>query len=112
MRQGELFPMLIEQEFIDEYISAQETLRQWKKIEKKFLAHRNKIMPEVVDAITSNRKRKFNEVEIQGHLRDAKELIEDTDNEISNSRYKINLWQDFITAYGDCLAGFINERNN
>lgn len=109
MRQGELFPMLIEQEFIDEYISAQESLTQWKKFEKKFLAHRNKIMPEVVDAINSNRKRKFNEVEIQGHLRDAKELIKEADNEISNSRYKINLWQDFVTAYGDCLADSFNE---
>jgi len=105
MRQTELFPMLVDQEHVDEYISTQESLKYWKKQNLVFKDGVYKNLCMIQDCKNLRGSLTASEIEIQQLVKTAKDNYEYAKSWELRTRKNVIIWQDFVKKYGKFFAG-------
>ena len=104
MRQAELFPLLVDQEHVDEYVSTQESLKYWKKQNLVFKngVYTNLCM--IQDCKNLRGSLTASEIEIQQLVKTAKDNYEYAKSWELKTRKNVIIWQDFVKKYGKFFA--------
>tara|TARA_Y100000768_G_C23855541_1_gene623146 strand:+ start:174 stop:527 length:354 start_codon:yes stop_codon:yes gene_type:complete len=116
MRQGQLFPLLVDQNDIEEYIATQERLNYWKegaiRTQKQIndcrslLRQAQNLKEKIREQIFVKNKfgTDFSEIKIQGFVNQAKKGIQENKNLLSDYEYNINACEELLNEYSEYFA--------
>lgn len=104
MRQAEIFPLVVDQRHIEEYINTQNELVKWKKASRKFRKHVNdwKNTFRIAQSLKVKRKgTKISEIKIQSLINQAKEGLEENQYWLSQYEYNVEVCKELLEIYSD-----------
>ena len=104
MRQAEIFPFVVDQRYIEEYINTQNELVKWKKAARKFAKHVNywKHTLRIAQSLKVKRKgTKISEIKIQNLINQAKEGLEENQHWLSQYEYNVGVCKELLEMYSN-----------
>ena len=104
MRQAEIFPLVVDQKHIEEYINTQNELVKWRKAATKFRKHVHdwKVILRNAQSLKVKRKgTKISEIKIKSFINQAKEGLKENQHWLLQYEHNIEVCKEQIEMYSD-----------
>tara|TARA_B100000963_G_scaffold96409_1_gene83177 strand:- start:237 stop:569 length:333 start_codon:yes stop_codon:yes gene_type:complete len=104
MRQPEIFPLVVDQRYIEEYINIQNELVKWRKAAMKFRIHVHdwkEILRNAQSLKVKRKGTKISEIKIQSLINQAKEGLEENQHWLLQYEHNVEVCKEQIEMYSD-----------
>ena len=106
--QLELFPFMLDQESIDNYVQYQKDLSEWKDVYQKYVDAANANLRVIGYCKVLKDHKDFNELELRRRTEKANEALQTCTKNLAGITDQMNRLQDAIRIYNEAILAYSN----
>ena len=105
-KQQELFPFMLDQESIDNYVQYQKDLSEWKDVYQKYVDAANANLRVIGYCKVLKDHKDFNELDLRRRTEKANEALQTCTKNLAGITDQMNRLQDAIGIYNEAIISF------
>ena len=106
--QLELFPFMLDQESIDNYVQYQKDLKEWKDVYQKYVDAANANLRVIGYCKVLKDHKDFNELDLRRRTEKANEALQTCTKNLAGITDQMNKLQDAIRIYNEAIIAYSN----
>jgi len=107
-KQSELFPFMLDQESIDNYVQYQKDLNEWKDVYQKYVDAANANLRVIGYCKVLKDHKDFNELDLRRRTEKANEALQTCTKNLAGIKDQMNRLQDAIRIYNEAILVYSN----
>ena len=107
-KQMELFPFILDQESIDNYVQYQKDLKEWKDIYQKYVDAANAHIRVIGYCKVLKDSENFNELDLRRRTEQANEALQTCTKNLAGITDQMNRLQDAMRIYNEAIIAYSN----
>ena len=107
-KQQELFPFMLDQESIDNYVQYQKDLSEWKDVYQKYVDAANANLRVIGYCNVLKDHKDFNELDLRRRTEKANEALQTCTKNLTGITDQMNRLQDAIRIYNEAILAYSN----
>ena len=105
-KQQELFPFILDQESIDNYVQYQKDLKDWKDVYQKYVDAANANLRIIGYCKVLKDSENFNELDLRRRTADAKEAVQTCTKNLAGITEQMQRLQEAIGVYNEFIVSY------
>ena len=105
-KQQELFPFILDQESIDNYVQYQKDLKEWKDVYQKYVDAANAHLRVIGYCKVLKDSENFNELDLRRRTADAKEAVQTCTKNLAGITDQMQRLQEAIGVYNEFIVSY------
>ena len=105
-KQQELFPFMLDQESIDNYVQYQKDLSEWKDVYQKYVDAANANLRVIGYCKVLKDHKDFNELDLRRRTEKANEALQTCTKNLAGIKDQMNRLQDAIRIYNEAILAY------
>ena len=105
-KQQELFPFILDQESIDNYVQYQKDLKEWKDVYQKYVDAANANLRIIGYCKVLKDSENFNELDLRRRTADAKEAVQTCTKNLAGITDQMQRLQEAIGVYNEFIVSY------
>ena len=107
-KQQELFPFILDQESIDNYVQYQKDLKEWKDVYQKYVDAANANLRIIGYCKVLKDSENFNELDLRRRTEKANEALQTCTKNLAGITDQMNRLQDAMRIYNEAIIAYSN----
>ena len=108
LKQQELFPFMLDQESIDNYVQYQKDLSEWKDVYQKYVDAANANLRVIGYCKVLKDHKDFNELDLRRRTEKANEALQTCTKNLAGITDQMNRLQDAMRIYNEAILAYSN----